>query len=208
MNPIRIFIVDDHNVVRMGLHAMLRYETSIDVVGTAASGTEALGILQSRPIDVLLTDLRMPGMGGDELLAEVRKLQPHVEAVILTNYHSAEDVFRAIKAGAMGFILKTASMEEILDAVRSVHAGQRAIPPYIASKLAEKVAEQALSVREGEVLQLMARGYRNREIANKLFISENTVRNHVINVLKKLGTTNRTEGVALSIQKGLVRLDD
>ena len=206
--PIQVLIVDDHHVVRMGLHAMLRYEPDIHIAGTAGSAAEALKLLQTTQVDVLLADLRMPGMGGDELLAEVKKLHPQVQGVVLTNYHSREDVFRAIRAGAMGFVLKTASMEEVLEAIRTVHAGHRAIPPSIASKLAEKISEEALSAREEEVLQLMARGQRNREIAKHLFISENTVRNHVMSILKKLGTANRTEGVALSIQQGLVRLDE
>ncbi len=208
MNPIRIFIIDDHNVVRMGLHAMLRYEPDIQVAGTAASGTEALELLSTLEIDVLLTDLRMPGMPGDVLLSEVRKRKPEVKGVVLTNYHSNEDVFGAIKAGAMAFVLKIATMEEVLEAIRAVHAGQRCIPAYIANKLAEKLAGDPLSARESEVLQLMARGYRNREIAQTLFISENTVRNHVISLLKKIGANNRTEGVAFSIQRGLVRFDD
>ena len=208
MSPIRVLIVDDHHVVRMGLYAMLRYEPHIHVVGTAGSAAEALMLLQTTQVDVLLTDLRMPGMGGDELLVEVKKQQPQVQGVVLTNYHSGEDVYRAIRAGAMGFVLKTASMEEVLEAIRAAHAGQRAIPPSIASTLAEKLSEETLSAREEQVLQLMARGQRNREIAKDLFISEHTVRNHVMSILKKLGTTNRTEGVALSIRKGLVRLED
>jgi DNA-binding NarL/FixJ family response regulator len=208
MQPIRLFIVDDHHVVRMGLQSMLRREPDIEVVGTAGSGAEALEALKKEDIDVLLTDLRMQGMGGDVLLSESRKLKPKIRSVVLTNYHSDEDVFRAIKAGAMAFVLKTATMEQVLDAVRSVHAGRRWIPPHIADQLAQRLARNPISARENEVLQLLARGLRNREIGEKLFISENTVRNHVISLLEKLGTTHRTEGIAIALQQGLVRLEE
>jgi DNA-binding NarL/FixJ family response regulator len=208
MNPIRLFIVDDHHVVRMGLQSMLRREPDIQVIGTADSGADAIAALKDNEVDVLLTDLRMQGMSGDALLLELRKLKPNLRSVVLTNYHSDEDVFRAIKAGAMAFVLKTATMEQVLDAIRSVHAGRRWIPPHIADQLAERLARNPLSARENEVLQLLARGLRNREIGQKLFISENTVRNHVISLLEKLGTTHRTEGIAIALQQGLVRLDD
>ena len=208
MQSIRLFIVDDHHVVRMGLQSMLRREPDIQVVGTAGSGAEALEALKKDDIDVLLTDLRMQGMSGDVLVSELRKLKPNVRSVILTNYHSDEDVFSAIKAGAMAFVLKTATMEQVLDAVRSVHAGRRWIPPHIADQLAQRLARNPISARENEVLQLLARGFRNREIGQKLFISENTVRNHVISLLEKLGTTHRTEGIAIALQQGLVRLEE
>jgi DNA-binding NarL/FixJ family response regulator len=208
MQPIRLFIVDDHHVVRMGLQSMLRREPDIEVVGTAGSGAEALEALKKEDIDVLLTDLRMQGMGGDVLLSESRKLKPNIRSVVLTNYHSDEDVFRAIKAGAMAFVLKTATMEQVLDAIRSVHAGRRWIPSHIGDQLAQRLARNPISARENEVLQLLARGLRNREIGQKLFISENTVRNHVISLLEKLGTTHRTEGIAIALQQGLVRLEE
>jgi DNA-binding NarL/FixJ family response regulator len=208
MQPIRLFIVDDHHVVRMGLQSMLRREPDIQVVGTAGSGAEALAALKQDDVDILLTDLRMQGMGGDALLSELRKLKPNIRSVVLTNYHSDEDVFRAIKAGAMAFVLKTATMEQVLDAVRSVHAGRRWIPPHIADQLAQRLARNPISARENEVLQLLAQGLRNREIGQKLFISENTVRNHVISLLEKLGTTHRTEGIAIALQQGLVRLEE
>jgi two-component system NarL family response regulator len=208
VNPIRLFIVDDHHVVRMGLQSMLRREADIQVVGTAGSAAEALAALKELDVDVLLTDLRMQGMGGDQLLLELRKLKPAIRSVVLTNYHSDQDVFLAIKAGAMAFVLKTAMMEEVLDAIRAVHAGRRWIPAHIADQLAQRLARNPLSARENEVLQLLARGLRNREIGKKLFISENTVRNHVLSLLEKLGTTHRTEGIAIALHQGLVRLDE
>ena len=208
MSPIRIFIVEDHHVVRMGLQAMLKREPDMTVVGTAASAEEALRLLAAIKTDVVLTDLRMPDMSGVELLAKLTAVYPDIRAAVLTNYHSDEDVFSAIKAGAKAYILKSAMMEEILEAIRAVHAGSRWIPAHIAQQLADRVSRAQLSTRETEILQLIARGMRNREIGEKLFISENTVRNHILNLLQKLGTTHRTEAVALAIQQGLVRLED
>ena len=208
MKPIRLFIVDDHQVVRMGLHSMLRREKDIHVIGSAGSGTDALQALACLEIDILLTDLRMQGMSGDELIFKLRKQQPHIRSVVLTNYHSDEDVFSAMKAGAMGYVLKTATMQQILDAIRSVHSGQRWVPSHISDQLAQRSIREPLSTRELDVLKLLARGLRNREIGAKLFISENTVRNHILNLLNKLGTTNRTEGVKIALKQGLVRLDD
>ncbi len=207
MNPIRIFIVEDHHVVRMGLEAMLRGESDMKVIGTAASAKEALRALPGMELDVLLTDIRMPDMGGVALLAELARIRPELRTAVLTNYNSDEDVFNVVKAGAMAYILKSSTMEEILQAIRAVHAGQKWIPPHISKQLADRIARTQLSGREAEILQLIARGLRNREIGEKLFISENTVRNHILNLLQKLGTTHRTEAVALAIQQGLVHLE-
>jgi DNA-binding NarL/FixJ family response regulator len=208
MKQIRLFIVDDHPIVRQGFQSMLRREPDIRVMGTAGSGNEALAALEGMEIDVLLTDLRMEGMTGNALLKELHKKRPRLRSVVLTNYHSDEDVYSAISAGAMAFVLKTASMEQVLDAIRSVNEGRRWIPPHIADQLAQRLVRNPLSAREQEVLQLLARGFRNREIGDMLFISENTVRNHVTSLLEKLGTTHRTEGIAIAIQQGLVRLEE
>jgi RNA polymerase sigma factor (sigma-70 family) len=208
MEPIRIFIVEDHPVVRMGLQMMLRNEADMTVVGAAAGGDEALIALGVTQVDVLLTDLRMPTMGGDILLQQLRKSQPSLRSVVLTNYHSDEEVFRAITAGAMGYVLKSATMEQILEAIRSVHRGERFIPANIAQQVAQRVSRAQLSPRETEVLQLIAKGLRNREIADQLFISENTVRNHILKLLEKLGTTSRTEALATAVQQGLVQMEE
>lgn len=208
MEPIRIFIVEDHHVVRMGLEAMLGGEPDMRVVGTASSAKEALNLLPGLEVDVLLTDIRMPNMSGVSLLTELATVRPQLRTAVLTNYHSDEDVFKVVKAGAKAYILKSSSMEEILEAIRSVHAGSRWIPSHIAKQLADRVSRTQLSARESEILQLIAHGMRNREIGEKLFISENTVRNHILNILQKLGTTHRTEAVAMAVQQGLVRLED
>lgn len=208
MAPIRIFIVEDHHVVRMGLQVMLRGEPDMRVAGAASSAADALSQLPALEVDVLLTDLRMPDMSGVALLAELAKARPEMRTAVLSNYHSDEDVFSAVKAGAKAYILKSATMEEILEAIRAIHAGSRWIPRHVAQQLADRVSRAQLSARETQILQLIARGMRNREIGEKLFISENTVRNHILNLLQKLGTDHRTEAVALAVQQGLVRLED
>jgi two-component system NarL family response regulator len=205
---IRVFVVDDHQVVRMGLKTMLESEPDIVVVGTASSGTEALEILPTMEVDVVLTDLRMNEMSGEAMMTQLRKTCPGLRCAVLTNYHSDEDVFSSMKAGAMAYILKTATLEQVVGAIRTVHAGERAIPPHIAQQLAQRVSRVQLSAREREILQYVARGMKNREIAEKLFISENTVRNHVISLFEKMGARDRTEATAVAIRQGLVRLED
>ncbi|MES2390336.1 MAG: response regulator transcription factor [Acidobacteriota bacterium] len=207
-SPIRVFVVDDHQVVRMGIKTMLESEPDIVVVGTASSGVRALADLQTLEVDVLLTDLRMAEMSGEEMLKQCRQTFPNLRCAVLTNYHSDEDVFTVLKAGALAYILKTSTLEQIVGAIRSVHAGDRSIPPQIAQQLAERVGRSQLSTREMEILQWVARGLKNREIADKLFISEFTVRNHVISLLEKLGTRDRTEATAVAIRRGLVRIEE
>lgn len=207
MNRIRVFIVDDHYVLRAGLRDMLRKEPDVEVVGTAASAAEAIEMLTSPlEIDLLLTDLRMPDRSGDELVNELRARREDLRVIFLSNYHSDEDILSAVKAGAMGYLLKTATMEQILEAIRKVHSGSSYFPPNISKQLAQRLTRIELTVRELEVLRWAAQGLRNREIGNKLFISENTVRNHMISLMAKLGTTHRTEAIATGIQRGLVRL--
>jgi DNA-binding NarL/FixJ family response regulator len=192
----------------MGLQAMLRGEPDLHVVGIAASAEDALRLLQGLEVDILLTDLRLPDMSGVSLLTQLAATRPEIRTAVLTNYHSDEDVFNVVKAGAKAYVLKSSPMEEILEAIRAVQSGSRWIPSHIAKQLADRVSRTQLSTREAEILQLIARGKRNRDIAEQLCISENTVRNHILNLLQKLGTTHRTEAVALAIQQGLVRLEE
>jgi DNA-binding NarL/FixJ family response regulator len=205
---IRVYVVDDHQVVRMGIKTMLESEPDIQVVGMASGGREALEALSKLEIDVLLTDLHLGEMSGVAMLTEARKLNPRLRAVVLTNYHSDEDVFSAIKAGAMAYLLKSALLDQVVSAIRDVHEGKTVIPPYIAEQLAQHIGRDAPSIREAEILQLVAMGMNNREIADKLFISKNTVRNHVISLLNKLGTRDRTAAAAVAIKRGLVRVNE
>jgi len=205
---IRVFIVDDHAVVRLGLQTMLESEPDIKVVGSAASGAEALTMIPSVLPDIVLTDLRMREMKGATMLMELRHICPQVRSIVLTTYHSDEDVFGAMKAGAMAYVLKSSSLEQVTDAIRKVHAGERWIPAHIAHQLAQKLSRDPLSTRETEILNLVARGMRNHEIGETLSISENTVRNHVVKLLEKLGVRDRTEATAVALQQGLVHLED
>jgi len=207
LSTIRVFVVDDHQVVRMGLKTMLESAPDISVVGVAESAQEAIERIPTIEVDVLLTDLRMAGMNGEELIAILRKSRPNLRCAVLTNYHSDEDVFSAMKAGALAYILKTAPMEHVIEAIRTVHSGQRSIPPHIAQQLAQRALRNELSSRENEILQLVAQGLKNKEIADKLCISEYTARNHVISLLEKLGTRDRTEATAVAIKRGLVRIE-
>jgi two-component system NarL family response regulator len=205
---IRTFVVDDHHVVRMGLKTMLESEPDIHLVGMAASSQEALKALEKIEADVLLTDLHMGEMGGDALIKEVRTLHPKLHCAVLTNYHSDQDVYSAFKAGAMAYILKSAPLEQVISAIRDVHQGKTSLPPYIAEQLAQCLSRTSPSTRESEILQLVAQGLNNQEIADKLCISKNTVRNHVINLLEKLGTRDRTQATAVAIKRGLVRINE
>lgn len=211
MNPgqrIRTFVVDDHHVVRMGIKTMLESEPDLHLVGMVESAREALKALEEVEADVLLTDLHMGEMAGGALIKEVRALYPKLRCAVLTNYHSDEDVFTAVKAGAMAYILKSAPLGQIISAIRDVHDGKTSLPPYIADQVARCLSRNPPSTREAEILQLVARGLNNLEIANRLCISKNTVRNHVINLLEKLGTRDRTEATAVAFKRGLVKIDE
>jgi DNA-binding NarL/FixJ family response regulator len=205
---VRTFVVDDHQVVRMGLRTMLESEPDIHLVGMAASAREALKGLEEVEADVLLTDLHLGEMDGGALIKAVRKLYPKLHCAVLTNYHSDEDVLSAFKAGAMAYILKSSPLEQVITAIREVHEGKTSLPPYIAEQLAQCLSRNPPSMRESEILQLVAMGLSNQEIADKLCISRNTVRNHVINLLEKLGTRDRTEATAVAIRRGLVRVNE
>ena len=205
---IRVFVVDDHPVVRSGLRTMIESTADFALSGMAASSEEALATLGSTETNVLLLDLRMPGMDGLELMVRLRDSGICVPVVILTNYHSDEDIFRAFQAGAMGYLLKTASGEELLSAVRAVHEGERWVPASIGNQLADRLGRIQLSTREQEVLLHVARGLTNREIGNLLFISDKTVRNHVISCLDKLGAKDRTEATTIALRRGLIVLGD
>ena len=183
---------------------MLESTGEFMVCGMAGSAQEALGLLSSVAVDVLLLDLRMPGMDGLAFMEKLRDNGQWVRVAVLTNYHSEEDVFRAFQAGAMAYLLKSASDEEMFTAIRAVHAGQRSIPPSIAHILAERLSRSELSAREQEVLRHVAKGLTNREIGKLLYISDKTVRNHVVSCLEKIGAKDRTEAIAIAIHRGLL----
>ena len=208
LEQINIMIVDDHPVVRQGLRAMLSSEPDIRVQGMAASAREAMYLIEREQPDVVLMDLRMPEMEGIEAIKKLRFISPNIKILVLTNYGSDEYIVRATQAGAMGYLLKNTPQEEIVNAVRVVNSGERYVPKDIAKRLFEAIGREELSPRELEVLVLVARGCTNKEVAQKLFISDKTVRNHVTSCLLKLQAKDRTEAVTRAIQRGLIRVHD
>jgi two-component system NarL family response regulator len=205
---IRILLVDDHPVVRAGLTSMLSTIPGLDVCGAASSGEEALQMVDSEQPDVLLLDLRMPGMTGIELLKAIRAKTSPPKTLVLTSYESDEEIYRAIEAGAQGYLLKSTPQAEIVAAIQTVHSGRHHIPPRIAARLAERMVRSALTQRELEILEMVVRGLTNKQIGHALQISENTARNHINSIIRKLDVSGRTEAATAAIQQGLVRMPD
>ncbi|MEM7801267.1 MAG: response regulator transcription factor, partial [Chloroflexota bacterium] len=201
MKKIKILIVDDHEVVRAGLRAFMETEADIDVVGEGANGQDAIKLVQETQPDVIVMDLVMPKMNGIEAIHQIKRQQPDARIVALTSFSDDDKVFPAIKAGALGYVLKDTAPSELLLAIRHVYAGESSLDPTIATKLIQEFhrptqeasSAEALTGREIEVLQLVAQGLSNQEIAKALSITEKTVRNHVVNILKKLHLANRTQ---------------
>lgn len=187
---------------------MLDGESGISIIGLACSGKEGLELARAMEPDVVLLDLRMPDMGGVEVLVALRAARPESKVLVLTNYQLDEDIFNALDAGALGYLLKSASQDEVVEAIHAVSQGKKRIPMNLAIRLAERVGRSQLSAREIEVLRLVVRGLTNKEIAKDLFISDITARNHVISLLSKLNAKDRTEAATIAIQRGLVRLNE
>jgi two-component system, NarL family, response regulator len=205
---IRILLVDDHPVVRAGLTSMLSTIPGLAVCGAASTGEEALEMIDSEQPDVLLLDLRMPGMTGIELLKAIRAKTSPPKTLVLTSYESDEEIYRAIEAGAHGYLLKSTPQAEIVAAIQTVRSGRHHIPPRIAARLAERMVRSALTQRELEILEMVVRGLTNKQIGHALQISENTARNHINSIIRKLDVSGRTEAATAAIQQGLVRMPD
>lgn len=205
-SPIRILIVDDHPVVLAGLTSMLSTQPDFDVVGSASGGEEALQMLRARGADILLLDLRMPGMNGIDTLLALKGQRINVRAIILTSFETDEDIYRSVQAGAQGYLLKGAPQADVVDAIHTVHAGRRYFPSDVAARLAERMMRSDLTARELEVLHMLARGLTNKEIGNALRISGNTVRNHVNSIIEKLEVSDRTEAATTAIQRGIIEI--
>jgi two-component system NarL family response regulator len=217
--PIRVLIADDHALFRRGLEMVLDEEQDIDLVGQASDGTEAVARAGESLPDVVLMDIRMPKTSGIEAARSMKEAAPSAKIVMLTISDEEEDLFEAIRAGASGYLLKDIPLDEVADAVRAVHGGQSLINPSMAGKLLTEFATLArrdqeerpqqvpapkLTEREMEVLKLVARGMNNRDIAKELFISENTVKNHVRNILEKLQIHSRMEAVMIAVREKLI----
>jgi len=204
---IRLIIADDHPVVRAGLAAMLRSQKDIKVVAEATDGEKVCELYDQLSPDVLMLDLRMPKKDGLQVVTELmsRPRVPKPRIIVMTTYESEEDVRRALRAGAKGYLLKGAGVQQIREAVREVSQGQTFLPATIASKLAESMTHRELTEREIEVLQYIANGRSNKEIGTILYISENTVKGHVKSILTKLDAMGRTEAIAIATERGLIR---
>lgn len=206
-DPIRIVIAEDHAVVRDGLAAVLRFEPDMCVAGLAKNGNEAVAFFRELHPDVLLLDLSMPELDGSGAIIRIRAEFPEARILVLTTYDNDESVFRALENGAKGYLLKDCSTAELLAAIRKIHDGGSHVSERAAARLAERaMAGAALSPREIEVLTLIARGKSNKEIAAALFISEGTVKTHVLSIHEKLGVGDRTEAVVVAIRRGILRV--
>jgi two-component system NarL family response regulator len=205
---IKVLIVDDHPVVRVGLTSMLATQPQLEVIGSSSTGEEAIERVRHSDPDVLLLDLRMPGMNGVDTLNALMLIGAHARAIVLTSFETDEDIYRAFQVGAQGYLLKDTSLREMVEAIRTVHAGKRYVPSNIASRLAERMMRTDLTVRELEILKMLAKGPTNKEIARALGISDNTVRNHVNSIIEKLDVSDRTEAATTAIQRGLITVDD
>jgi two-component system NarL family response regulator len=203
---IRILIADDHSVVREGLVSLVKRKSDMSVVAEASNGREAVDRWKENRPDVTLLDLRMPELDGVGAIKEIREIDPNAHILVLTTFDGDEDIYRAIKAGAKGYLLKDTAREALMESIRRVHAGETCIPPSLAAKLAERVSGEALSAREIEVLQRIAAGKSNKEIGAELFISEGTVKTHVKSIFSKLNVVSRTEAVATATRRGLIQL--
>jgi two-component system NarL family response regulator len=219
VDPIRVLVVDDHALFRRGLQMVLEQEPDIEVVGEASDGTEAVEVAAETLPDIVLRDVRRPKRGGIDACTAIHDVAPSTKIIMLTISDEEADLYDAIKAGAMGYLLKEISIEEVASAIRAVYGGQSLISPSMASKLLTEFASMVkktderqqvpaprLTDREMEVLKLVAKGLNNRDIAKQLFISENTVKNHIRNILEKLQLHSRMEAVVYAVREKLLEI--
>ncbi|WP_446744888.1 response regulator [Silvibacterium acidisoli] len=207
METIKILVVDDHNVVRQGLVALLNTMADLRVVGEASDGQEAITLHRQLKPDVTLMDLRLPKLSGADAITQIRRETPAARIIVLTTFDGDEDIFRALQAGAKGYLLKGMDIDELTAAIRAVHAGKSRIPATVAEKLAERMGGPALTTREIEVLQRIVAGRSNKEISSDLCISEATVKTHINSLLSKLGVSDRTQAATTALQRGIVHLE-
>jgi len=206
MQNIRILVVDDHPVVRAGICALIATGGGMEVVAQAGSGEDAVQQYNRNLPDITLMDLRLPGIGGVEAIRRIRATDPKAGIIVLTTYEGDEDIYQAVEAGAAGYLIKDMPEETLFSAIRRVHAGKRYLPPPVTEALNARVPDSALSKREHDVLELIAQGYSNQEIGQKLGISEGTAKWHVSAILGHLNASDRTQAVVIAAKRGLIHL--
>ncbi len=204
---VSLMIVDDHHIVRQGMSALLSTMSGLQVIAEASSGEQAVELYRKHQPDVTLMDLRMQHGNGVEAIKSIRAEFPLARIIVLTTFDGDEDIFRALQAGARGYLLKGSDIDELVSAITAVHNGKSRIPAPVAERLAERMGNPALTERETDVLKLIVGGNSNKEIASALFISEATVKTHINNLLGKLGVSDRTQAATTALQRGIVHLD-
>ncbi|HEX3661404.1 MAG TPA: response regulator transcription factor [Acidobacteriaceae bacterium] len=205
-SQIRVLCVDDHPLVREGIGSVICNEPGMLLIAEASSGREAIEAFRLHRPDITLMDLRLPDINGIDAMIAIRTEFPNARVIILTTFEGDAEIQRALQAGAQGYMLKSVARKQLLDVIRKVHGGKMHIPPEVAMYLAEHMGEESLSKREVEVLQKLAAGKRNSEIAALLFISDETVKGHVKHIMDKLGASDRTEAVAIGVRRGIIHL--
>jgi DNA-binding NarL/FixJ family response regulator len=205
-SPIRVLSIDDHPLVRQGIAAIINCQPDMAVVGEASNGTEALEAFRAVKPDVTLMDLNLPDQGGIEVTTAIRAEFPEARVIVLTTFERDVEIQRALRAGARGYLLKSMPPEKILETIRQVHAGKKPVLPEIASHLAEHISDEQLTSREIDVLRHVIEGNRNRDIAERLFVSEHTVKTHLKHILGKLGASDRTHAITIAARRGIIQI--
>jgi DNA-binding NarL/FixJ family response regulator len=203
---IRVFSVDDHPLLNEGIAALVSNQPDMRVVAQATSGSDAIGKFRQHRPDVTLMDLRLPDMSGIDTMIAIRNEFPEARIVMLTTFEGDVEIQRALEAGARGYLLKSMPPKDLVAVIRQVHAGKKRIPPEVAARLAEHLGEEDLTPRELDVLRYAAQGNRNRDIGEKLFITEETVKVHIKHIMEKLGASDRTQAVAVALRRGIIEL--